>query len=123
MVEAGALVLRQRVAPPLDVVAVVSAPEQMVAGRLVEIARPRSLVEPVSKRPVVRGADRPVCLGASHRFDSPNLQPLGDVHPIEPMLAAFDPLGRLGGVLLLAIFTLGRLLVAHSVKPSSRIAS
>jgi hypothetical protein len=119
MVEAGALVRPQRLAPRLDVVAVVGAPEQMVAGRLVEIARPRALVEPVSKRPVVRGANRPVCLGAAHRFDSPDLQPLGDVHPIEPMLAALDALGRLGGVPLLAIFSFGRLIVAHFVKPSS----
>jgi hypothetical protein len=35
------------------------------------------------------------------------------------MLAALDALSRLGGVLLLAIFTFGRLLVAHFVQRSS----
>ena len=45
MVEAGALVLRQSLAPRLDCIAVVGAPKQMVAGRLVEVARPRALVE------------------------------------------------------------------------------
>ena len=113
MVETGALILGQRLPPPLDLVPMVDAPEEMGTGRLVEIAR----VEPFAERLVLPRADRPVGSGAPHGLQATNLQSLGNIHPVEPMLAALDALGRLSGVLLLALFALGRLFDVHFVRP------
>ena len=47
---AGAHVLRQRLAPALDGVAIVCRPRSVVVSRLVQFARPAVLVEPLAER-------------------------------------------------------------------------
>jgi hypothetical protein len=54
MIEPGAFVQRQRVAPNLDLAAMIDAPEQIVAGRVVELPRPRPRVLRVAYRPALR---------------------------------------------------------------------
>ena len=101
-----ALALRQRRPPRLDLRAVVGHPEQMVAGRLVGVLRPRPLGHPVGEGAVVGRPDRLVGASPAHRLGAADGEAVRDEAPVLPMRAPLDAVVRLGGQSLLAGLTL-----------------